>query len=365
MLTRISLRRLAALVAATVLAGAAAASLAALRDDRARAPRLTLDTSAALFGAHNAANLLPGQQAEACTTVANAGDGRGRAALYAPAVTGELAPFLTLTVTRGARPASSSSSCAAFTPDSTAYGLDDPGVIFRGKLAEFPNKTASALIDPADWPAGAAHAFRFELALTDDPASEGRSASWDLRLAVEALDAAVPAPDVAKADAPSSSPSTPSSGPTPSATADSSDGASATSCDRVQLAGAASGRRNRTLVKTVRISRRVRAVLVMRVFGATGAPRVVLTTGLRVRGKTLVIPRWANVRYAVNRAAHVRSRRRPFRVRIAARSLRPGTNRMTVTVKPRRGRGRTQRRTFRVKSTVMRVGGQNVCVVGP
>jgi hypothetical protein len=129
------------------------------------------------------------------------------------------------------------------------------------------------------------------------------------------------------------------------------------------VAGVARGWRERVLSVAVRLRAGVRAVLVVRVLGAAAQPRLVLTTGLRVRdGRTLVIPRWARVRYRVNGRAAATARVRPFRVRIAANRLRPGRNRVTVTVRPRRGRPRTARFVLRVTPAGADAAG--ACVVG-
>jgi hypothetical protein len=123
------------------------------------------------------------------------------------------------------------------------------------------------------------------------------------------------------------------------------------------------GRSSRTLVRTVRVRGRVRSILVVRVLGAAGSERLVLTTGLRVRGRTLVIPRWARVTYRVNGTPPVSAGRRPFRVRVAAGAIRPGANRIVVRVRPRRGR--TQSTTFSLRATPTATGGSPLCVLGP
>ena len=82
-----------------------------------------------------------------------------------------------------------------------------------------------------------------------------------------------------------------------------------------------------------------------------------LTTGLRVRGRTLRIPRWARVTYRVGGRPVASARRRPFRARIAPGVLRPGTNAVSVTVRPRRRPARTT--TFGVRVAPVRDG----CVV--
>jgi hypothetical protein len=320
--------------AAALLACGSAAASSGLRDGEPHA-RLTAAATGPLFGAHNAAALRPGDPVEACLAVTNAGSGRGRPARFAPSAGGPLAPHLRLVVTRGR---GGGRSCDGFVADGRAYGLEAPGVLFRGRLGELPRTADRAVLDPEAWAPGVAHTYRFTVTLADDPAAEGLEARWDLRLAAEALE---DAPGAATAAAASSSPA---------------------ACGRLQLAGAVRGRTGRTLVRTVRVRGRVRSVLAVRVLGTAGAERLVLTTGLRVRGRTLVVPRWASVAYRVNTGQAVTAARRPFRVRVAAGALRPGTNRVTVRVRPRRGRPRTT--TFALRATTTVIAGRRTCILG-
>ena len=327
-------RLILVVAAATAVSGAVAG--AALHDGAPRA-RLTLDADAPLFAGDNAANLLPGQVRDACVGVANHGDGAGRAALHAPGLSGELARYLTLTVTRGTRIASDRSrSCRTFAADAADLGAGAAGVVFRGRLSDFPGREAEALLDPDRWAPGTRRAYRFSLRLGDDPRAAGLSARWNWRMAVESL----PAPRQATASA--------------SRMAD--------RCETLHLAGAVSGR-TRTLIRTVRLDRRVQAVLLLRTFGSAGATRVVLTTGLRVRGdKTLLVPRWASVRYRLNGRLGTVAASRPFRGRVTARELAPGRARISVAVQPRGG-GPKRVTAFELAVTPATIGGRTVCVV--
>jgi hypothetical protein len=333
-------RTLASAAVGATLAGGVVAA-AELTAQPAPRPKLVLDARGPLF---DAANLVPGAEVAACATVRNDGDGRGRPLLYVPEVSGSLAAHLRLTVTRGRSAGAGGGSCEGFAADDRRFGADEPGVVFRGRLDAFPASAATALLDPGVWAAGEAHAYRFALELADEAGAEGRASAWNWRLAVEALDSSAPPADPAS--------------PVSAAGV----GSEAASCRTVRLAGAARGRRNRTLVKIVRLSPRVHGVVVLRVFGASGAPRFVMTTGLRVRGKTLLIPRWARVRYVLNRR-HVRvARVRPFRVRVPARALRQGRNSVGVRVQPTRGRARSAR--FTLTAAPVGASGNGVCVVG-
>ena len=64
-------------------------------------------------------------------------------------VTGSLAPYLSLTITRGGG-AGTFDSCTGFTPDVTDYPGAGAGVIFDGKLADYPTSAAAAIVDPTD-----------------------------------------------------------------------------------------------------------------------------------------------------------------------------------------------------------------------
>lgn len=287
--------------AATLLAGGIAAG--AVGPDEPRA-RLAVDSAAPLFAAHD---LLPGDTRSACLSVANTGDGSGRVALYAPGLSGDLLDHLSLVVTRG---------CSA------------GATVYRGRLADFPSQLRDALLDPAAWQPGERHAYRFTIALGDDPAAEGLTARWNWRLAVESA---------ARSRA-------------------------ASSCARLQVAGVGEGR-GRVLTRTVRVGKRVRAVLVVRTAGSAAAPRVAVTTGLRVRGdKTLLTKGWARVRYRLNGSAPLVARQRPFRTQLSAASLRPGRNRISVAVQ-RRGRASKSLAAFSLSVTPTTIAGRPVCVV--
>ena len=295
-------RRALQVVLAPVALLAAGATAAALPGAHGGAgARLALGTSAPLFAGADARDLRPGDRVVSCVTVRNAGDAAAAAALYAQDLEGTLAPFLELTVTRGR---AGGPGCAGFVAHAT---------VFAGRLSEFPARLADAVVDPATLAPGEERGLRFALALADAPAAAGRGVSWSWRLAVEAKPA--------------------------------------TAASRACTTARPAARRD-VLRRTRRLSHRVHAVLVLRGLGRPGADRLVLTTGLRVRGRTLRIPRWARVDYRVNGRPLAPATARPFRVRVDPGALRPGTNRVTVTVRPRTGPARTT--TFSVDA--MRLG---------
>ena len=66
-------------------------------------------------------------------------------------VSGGLAGYLTLTVTRGTiAGAPAAKSCTSFVADSTDYLSKGAGVIYSGNLSAFPTSAASALVDPTE-----------------------------------------------------------------------------------------------------------------------------------------------------------------------------------------------------------------------
>jgi hypothetical protein len=112
----------------------------------------------------------------------------------------------------------------------------------------------------------------------------------------------------------------------------------------------------------VPVTRRVRAVLMLRTFGSAGATQVVVTTGLRVGGSsTLRVPDWADVRYRLDGTRTQVAAERPFRARIAASRFAAGRARVSVAVQPRRGHKRVT--AFALHVTPATIGGRTVCVV--
>lgn len=91
------------------------------------------DAGSALLSLSSA---MPGASSTGCVLVTYGGTLDADLRLYA-SVTGDLAPYLTLTVTRGTDSAPSFSSCAAFTPDATNYVGAGPGVVYSGPLSGY------------------------------------------------------------------------------------------------------------------------------------------------------------------------------------------------------------------------------------
>ena len=155
------------------------AGTAVLQDDDAGAAMLSL------------AGARPGDAADGCIVVTYAGTLDASVVLYGN-VTDALAPYLSLTVTRGTVASPSFPSCAGFSPDpGDPLGLG-PGVLYRGPLSGYPGSYAAGIVDPdpltglpETWTTGESHAYRFEVTMGPDPAAQGLTASavfaWEAR----------------------------------------------------------------------------------------------------------------------------------------------------------------------------------------
>jgi predicted ribosomally synthesized peptide with SipW-like signal peptide len=135
------------------------------------------------------ANAQPGASDTSCILVTYSGSLGSTVRLYG-SVAGALAPYLTLTVTRGDDPSPVFDDCVGFAPDSTDYIGAGAGVIYQGALSSFPSSYASGLVDPLPaspetWTTGETHTYRFVVTLADDNGAQGQSASasftWEAR----------------------------------------------------------------------------------------------------------------------------------------------------------------------------------------
>ena len=290
------MRLLALLLATASLASGAFAAERALRSaPEPAAPQLVGDAGAPLFTLEG---LRGGDRAERRVVLTNAGPGAALASIAARAETGDLAPLLNVAITRG---------------------CDDPTLLWSGRL-----DALRATGDPEPWPAGEARRYgiAIEVAGSDDTV-QGRRAVHEFAFGLARADEGAPPPAAPPAGGSAASAAT-----------------ATTACTTVTLAAPSARRRRRpVLVKYHRIKGRIRAKLIVRIFGAPGQQRLVLMTGLRIgRHEVLMGRRWGRVTYRVGRGAAVTSRTRPFRVRIAPGVLRPGRNVVRVRTIPRRGR---------------------------
>jgi hypothetical protein len=117
---------------------------------------------------------LPGASDTSCIKVTYAGSLDAEVHVYGT-VSGALAPYLNLTVTRGTD-SSAFGTCGSFVAD------PDGGVLYDGPLSGFPTGWAGGIVDnlagtPEVWQSSEAHAYRFVVTLADNPAAQGQSAN--------------------------------------------------------------------------------------------------------------------------------------------------------------------------------------------
>jgi hypothetical protein len=131
----------------------------------------------------------PGASDTGCIKVTYTGSLAAEVHLYA-SVSGGLASYLDLTVTRGTDSSPAFDSCAGFAADSTDYVGAGAGVIYSGTLASYPASYASGIIDasasaPATWNTNDAHSYKFVITLQNNSAAQGLSATatfdWEAR----------------------------------------------------------------------------------------------------------------------------------------------------------------------------------------
>jgi hypothetical protein len=136
----------------------------------APAPVVELTDSAAGTALFGHETLAPGATVERCIDVTYVGDlTPGPVVLYAAPTSGDLAPYLDLTIDLGT---GSFGSCADFTPVSTLY---------QGTLADFAGGHADHAAGLQTWAPAAGNdtrTFRFSLLVRDDPAAAGRTAGF-------------------------------------------------------------------------------------------------------------------------------------------------------------------------------------------
>jgi hypothetical protein len=130
------------------------------------------------------ANAKPADAATGCIKVTYTGSLAAGVRMYGT-VTGSLAQYLTLTVTRGTN-TSAFSSCAAFVADATDYIGSGAGVVYSGNLSAFPASWAAGYVDPtAAWAQNDAHSYKFVVTVQDNNAAQGltstASFTWEAR----------------------------------------------------------------------------------------------------------------------------------------------------------------------------------------
>jgi len=135
------------------------------------------------------ANAKPGDADTSCIRIEYTGSLDSTVRLYG-SVSGGLADYLTLTVTRGTDSSPSFDSCANFAPDATNYIGAGNGVVFSGPLSAFPASYAAGIVDPTSgtpetWSENEAHSYRFVVTLQDVNAAQGLTGNaaftWEAR----------------------------------------------------------------------------------------------------------------------------------------------------------------------------------------
>jgi hypothetical protein len=120
----------------------------------------------------------PGDAATtACVNVSYTGTAPAPVRLYGTVGGTGLAPYLTLTVTRGTFSGTpSAGSCTGFTADATG------SVLYTGALSAFPTTSGTAIADPASsWTSGDKRGYMLSLSLPAGAASaaQGKTATAD------------------------------------------------------------------------------------------------------------------------------------------------------------------------------------------
>jgi predicted ribosomally synthesized peptide with SipW-like signal peptide len=129
-----------------------------------------------------------GTPSTGCIRVLYTGSLASTLKLYAT-VSGSLAQYLNLTVTRGTETAPSFPSCSTFTADATDYRGLGAGVLYSGTLNNFPSAYASGIDDASGqtWNTNDAHSYKFQISLPSGApaAAQGLSANatfdWEAR----------------------------------------------------------------------------------------------------------------------------------------------------------------------------------------
>jgi hypothetical protein len=129
------------------------------------------------------ANAKPGDSDTKCIQVEYKGSLASTVRLYG-AVSGSLANYLTLTVTRGTG-GGAFPSCTGFAADGTNYIGQGNGVVYSGNLSAFPADWAAGLGHGGNWASNETRTYRFVVTLQDNNAAQSATGSagftWEAR----------------------------------------------------------------------------------------------------------------------------------------------------------------------------------------
>jgi hypothetical protein len=135
------------------------------------------------------ANAKPGDSDSSCVRVTYTGTLAANVHLYG-ASSGALAPYLTLTITRGTDPSPTFDACGGFTADATNYIGAGAGIVYQGSLTALGTNWATGIVDPPtggpeSWTTGEFHSYRYTITLDDNNAAQNQTGSasftWEAR----------------------------------------------------------------------------------------------------------------------------------------------------------------------------------------
>jgi hypothetical protein len=141
------------------------------------------DSSAAMF---TFTNQKPGVVEDACIRVQYTGSVSASVVKLYGTVTGTMAPYLQLTVTRGTDSSPTFDTCTNFTADATNYIGAGAGVVFNGTLSTFPTTYAAGLTDPlTPWTNVSSASYKFSVQVADNNSVQGLTSgaafTWEAR----------------------------------------------------------------------------------------------------------------------------------------------------------------------------------------
>jgi hypothetical protein len=156
--------------------------------DEFKAGTVVLSDNSSGSSAISLTNAAPGSSTTGCINVSYTGSLAAAVKLYGT-VTGSLAQYLNLTVTRGTDSSPSFPSCSNFTADATNYLGLGAGVLYNGALNSYPASYATGIDDASaqTWNQSDSHSYKLQVTLPSSAstAAQGLSASatftWETR----------------------------------------------------------------------------------------------------------------------------------------------------------------------------------------